>query len=175
VIDLYTKGWLPYTLRWTFRVSEINPKGYTLEAKGDFVGRGIWTFEQEGEQVKAVYDWKISAEKPLLQRLSFLMIPIFSANHHWAMARGLESLNLELRRLHTSTPEEQVKIPAPPSATPSAPLKWLAYVLGFRSSAEGKNLVAIFAPLEEFPRNVPSFSTRRRNNGCGGRSARAPT
>lgn len=135
VIDLYTKGWLPYTLRWKFRVSEVNPKGYTLEAIGDFVGRGIWTFEQEGDQVKAVYDWKISAEKPLLKRLSFLMKPIFSANHQWAMARGLESLKLELERRKAVTPEEQAKVPPPPPATPSAPLKWLAYVLGFARSA----------------------------------------
>ena len=24
VVDLYTKGWLPYTLRWQFRVTESN-------------------------------------------------------------------------------------------------------------------------------------------------------
>src|SRR6266496_3091286 len=48
VIDLYTKGWLPYTLRWKFRVSEVRGgHGMTLEASGDFVGRGIWTFEQD--------------------------------------------------------------------------------------------------------------------------------
>lgn len=131
VIDLYTKGWLPYTLRWKFRVSEVNAKGYTLEANGDFVGRGIWTFEQEGDQVKAVYDWKISAEKPLLKRLSFLMKPIFSANHHWAMTRGLESLKIELERRRATSPEELANVPPPPPPTPSAPFKWLAYVLGF--------------------------------------------
>src|SRR5512135_3377092 len=42
VVDLYTKGWLPYTLRWQFRVIESHyPHGFTLEAWGDFVGRGI--------------------------------------------------------------------------------------------------------------------------------------
>jgi hypothetical protein len=42
VIHLYTKGWLPYTLRWSFRVIESQyPYGFTLEAWGDFVGRGI--------------------------------------------------------------------------------------------------------------------------------------
>src|SRR5689334_8529291 len=46
VVDLYTKGWLPYTLRWQFRVSEITPTSLTLQAWGDFVGRGIWTFAQ---------------------------------------------------------------------------------------------------------------------------------
>jgi hypothetical protein len=39
-IDLYTKGWLPYTLRWQFRISEIASNGFTLQAKGDFVGAG---------------------------------------------------------------------------------------------------------------------------------------
>ncbi|MEO8396836.1 MAG: polyketide cyclase, partial [Chloroflexota bacterium] len=104
VIDLYTKGWLPYTLRWRFRVTESRaPYGLTLEAKGDFVGRGIWTFEQDGTWVNITYDWKISAEKPLLRSLSFLMKPIFSANHHWAMRQGETSMKLELDRRHAVT------------------------------------------------------------------------
>src|SRR3712207_4224721 len=48
VVRLYTKGWLPYTLRWQFRVAEIRPDGFVLEASGDFNGRGIWTFAQDG-------------------------------------------------------------------------------------------------------------------------------
>src|ERR1044071_2891396 len=97
VIDLYTKGWLPYTLRWQFRVTELDPgHSVTLEARGDFVGRGIWTFEQEGAWFNITYEWKTRADKPLLQALSFLMKPIFSANHHWAMEKGEESLRLEL-------------------------------------------------------------------------------
>ena len=35
-IGLYTKGWLPYTLRWQFRISEIASDGFTLQAEGDF-------------------------------------------------------------------------------------------------------------------------------------------
>ncbi len=94
VVDLYTKGWLPYTLRWQFRVTEVRDDGFTLIAQGDFEGRGIWTFKQEGPWVNVIYDWKISAEKPLLRYFSFLMKPIFSANHRWAMAKGEESLIL---------------------------------------------------------------------------------
>src|SRR6266545_3954715 len=100
VVDLYTKGWLPYTLRWQFRVSEIASNGFTLQAEGDFVGRGIWTFEQHGDWAIVTYDWKIQADKPLLRRLSFLMKPIFAANHHWAMDQGERSLKLELPRRH---------------------------------------------------------------------------
>ena len=99
VVSLYTKGWLPYTLRWQFRVTESHyPYGFSLEAWGDFIGRGVWTFEQDGRFVNVTYDWRIRAEKKLLQWLSFLLKPIFSANHRWAMSRGEESLKLELAR-----------------------------------------------------------------------------
>src|ERR1044071_4061693 len=118
VVSLYTKGWLPYTLRWEFRVTESNyPHGFSLEAWGDFDGRGIWTLEQDGEVVNVTYDWKLRADKPLLRMLSFLFKPIFSANHHWAMARGEESLKLELARRHARTPEEAARIPLPPGPT----------------------------------------------------------
>jgi hypothetical protein len=118
VVSLFTKGWLPYTLRWQFKVTEVNaPHGFRLDAIGDFIGRGIWTFEQDGDFVNITYDWKISAEKGLLKTFSFIMKPIFSRNHEWAMARGLESLELELRRRHAKTAEERARIPAPPQPT----------------------------------------------------------
>lgn len=118
VISLYTKGWLPYTLRWKFRVLESRyPHGFTLEAWGDFDGRGIWTFEADGDWVNITYDWKIRADKPLLKYLSFIMKPIFSANHVWAMAKGEESLKLELLRRHAKTEAERVQVPLPPPAT----------------------------------------------------------
>lgn len=101
VISLHTKGWLPYTLRWQFRVTENRqPYGFSLEAWGDFTGRGVWTFVQDREWVDITYDWQIRADKPLLKHLSFLLKPLFAANHHWAMQKGRESLELELARRH---------------------------------------------------------------------------
>lgn len=112
VIDLYTKGWLPYTLRWNFTVTESNrPSGFKLVAHGDFEGTGVWHITQVGNLVEATYDWRISAEKPLLRYGSFILRPLFAANHRWAMARGQESLDLELRRRRGET------APAPPGAT----------------------------------------------------------
>ncbi len=118
VISLFTKGWLPYTLRWQFRVTKNRrPYGFSLEAWGDFVGRGVWTFTQDREWVNITYDWRIAAEKPLLRTLSFLMKPIFSANHQWAMKKGEESLKLELQRRHAKTDGERTAVPPPPKAT----------------------------------------------------------
>ena len=106
VIDLYTKGWLPYTLRWNFTVTESK-----RVAHGDFEGTGIWTLRQDGDYADATYDWRISAEKPLLRYGSFVFRPLFAANHRWAMARGFESLLLELRRRRGES------VPAPPRPT----------------------------------------------------------
>lgn len=116
-VSLYTKGWLPYTLRWQFRVTESNyPHGFALQAWGDFVGRGEWALAQDGDWVDVTYDWRLSAEKPLLRRLSLFMRPIFEANHLWAMARGEESLRLELTR-RAATDHQRALLPNPPGPT----------------------------------------------------------
>lgn len=105
VVALHTRGWLPYTLRWQFRLTDVRPDGYTIDARGDFVGRGIWTFEQRGSSkrpwVLLAYDWQIRADKPLLRRLSPLLRPLFAWNHRWAMRQGERSLRRELARRRT--------------------------------------------------------------------------
>ncbi len=132
-ISLYTKGYLPYTLRWDFRYAEVELGHVLIEARGDFVGRGIWTFTQDGEWVDITYDWKISAEKPFLKTWSFALKPFFKANHFWAMRQGEESLRLELARRHAKTDQERAMIPVPPAATSTstAPLAVLRSSLGF--------------------------------------------
>ncbi|MDX1941713.1 MAG: polyketide cyclase [Saprospiraceae bacterium] len=119
-VALYTKGWLPYTLKWQFVVTQTHfPNGFALEAAGDFVGRGVWHFQAipNTHLCEITYDWRISAEKPLLKYLSFIFKPLFAANHHWAMRQGLKSLKLELLRRHAKTKEELNKIPRPPQPT----------------------------------------------------------
>jgi hypothetical protein len=96
---LHTKGWLPYTLRWTLTPSEpVTHQGFALTASGDLNGTGRWTFSQEGAETVITYHWQVTVGKPLLRRLSWLLKPVFAANHRWAMARGEESLVRELAR-----------------------------------------------------------------------------
>jgi hypothetical protein len=117
-IALLTKEWLPYTLRWMLSVTEpITATGYALTAVGDLVGAGCWTFRQDGPQVVITYHWRVSASKPLLRRLTWLLRPVFAANHRWAMARGEESLRLELRRRRATSEAERSRVPLPPPAT----------------------------------------------------------
>ena len=118
VVDLYTKGWLPYTLRWTLTVTEpITETGFALTARGDLNGSGRWTFRQDGPETVITYHWRVSAAKKLLRRLSWLLKPAFAANHRWAMAQGEESLKLELRRRRAADDVSRQDIPAPPGPT----------------------------------------------------------
>jgi hypothetical protein len=129
-VRLHTKAWLPYTLRWEFEVVESRyPHGYTLVASGDFDGSGVWTFEQDGPFVDIAYDWRIRAEKPLLRNLSFLLRPVFEANHRWAMARGEESLRLELARRRASSEALRARVPAPPGPVTYAGVGLLAGIV----------------------------------------------
>ncbi|WP_461165281.1 SRPBCC family protein [Arthrobacter sp. R4-81] len=115
---LHTKGWLPYTLRWTMTPEgPATREGFALSATGDLTGTGRWSFSQDGPETVVTYRWQVSAEKPLLRRLGWLLKPVFSANHRWAMARGEESLTLELRRRRHAEAGTLDDVPPPPAAT----------------------------------------------------------
>ena len=89
--------------------------------------------QDRSDELRAIavshYDWKIRADKPLLRRLSFALKPIFSANHHWAMRKGEESLRLELARRRATTAAERARIPAPPAATTTSSLPLLGGIV----------------------------------------------
>ena len=118
VTDVHTKGWLPYTLRWSLTLTEpVRATGFALSATGDLNGTGRWTFVQEGPEVVITYDWRVDITKPLLRRCTPVLRSAFAANHRWAMARGEESLRLELRRRRATTEAERAAVPPPPGPT----------------------------------------------------------
>jgi len=118
VVRLHTKGFLPYTLRWQFRVIEVAPPGrIVLQPSGDFTGRGEWTLKQDGEWVDIAYDWNVTARKVLLRSLSFILRPVFAANHRWAMRAGENSLLIELARRRAGAPAQDGEAEEPPQPT----------------------------------------------------------
>lgn len=117
-IELFTKGWLPYTLTWRFRVTaNQRPHGSSIAASGDLEGTGEWTLVQEGDFARVSYDWRVRADKPLLRWLSFALKPLFAANHRWAMERGEESLVLELARRRAERGGDVQAVAPPPPPT----------------------------------------------------------
>ena len=96
---MLTRGKLPYRLRWSARIIETRrPTAFTIEATGDFVGRGVWSFDERAKHLDITFDWRLRAEKPLLKSFSFLLKPLFRWNHRWAMTRGEDGLRRELIR-----------------------------------------------------------------------------
>jgi hypothetical protein len=132
-VRVLTKGWLPYTLRWDFRVTESRrPFALAIEAAGDFAGRGVWRFEQSGAWVDLTYDWKIRFGKRGLAIFSPLLAPVFAANHRWAMRRGEESLRIELERRRAAQSGRAFlgERPPRPTTTSPVPLALAAVALG---------------------------------------------
>jgi hypothetical protein len=114
-VEVWAKGWLPYTLRWTYRALEP-PSGnqVRVEVRGELDGRGTWTFREEGPEVVAELLWEVAAHKRLVRALSPVLKPLFESNHYWCMRRGEQSLRLELARRHASGPAERAAVAAPP-------------------------------------------------------------
>jgi len=130
-VRFHTKGWLPYTLLWeSCAIRAERPHMLIIRATGDFDGRGIWQFHQLGEFVEVVFDWKLTADKPLLKHASPLLKPVFEANHRWAMAQGERSLALELRRRRAKSEDELKCIPAPPGPNTTSGLVLAAAGIG---------------------------------------------
>lgn len=99
IYSILSRGKLPYKLRWnSCKTQEDPPHAISLKAIGDLTGRGIWSFEQDGDYVNVRFDWYVNAEKPILKYLSPIMKPIFRSNHYWAMNQGFESLKKELEQ-----------------------------------------------------------------------------
>ncbi|MDQ3870419.1 MAG: polyketide cyclase [Chloroflexota bacterium] len=121
-VEVWAKGWLPYTLRWTYRTLEPPAEDQArVEVRGELDGEGTWTFRQEGAEVVAELLWAVSARKRSIRALSRLLKPVFASNHYWCMRRGERSLQLELARRHASSDAERAAVPAPPG--PAWPLR----------------------------------------------------
>ena len=105
VVDIETKGQLPYTLHWRYEVTEVHyPNGSTLVASGDLDGEGRWQIDQDGKNVSVAYDWQVRANHPFIRRFGWLMRPLFAANHNWTMRDGERGMRRELERLHSAAP-----------------------------------------------------------------------
>ncbi|HEX6538146.1 MAG TPA: SRPBCC family protein [Candidatus Dormibacteraeota bacterium] len=131
-VSIYGKGWLPYTIRWRLTVTrDAGLAGMALRSEGDFVGMGTWAFKQEDDHVIALYDWRVRVAHPLMRRLTWLLRPAFSANHHWAMRQGELSLRRELERRRAGT-DVAASLPPPPQPT----FMWLVRRGGPRRRAE---------------------------------------
>jgi len=78
---------------WRFTVVEVDyPHGSHIVAEGDLAGDGRWTLRQDGPDTAVTYEWNVAANHPFIRRFSWLLRPLFAANHDWTMRQGLTGL-----------------------------------------------------------------------------------
>lgn len=143
IVRMRTKGYLPYVLNWHLRVNEIDrPNSLAFEVWGDFEGTGRWTLVQNDAWCDITFDWQITLKKGFVSHLSALGRPLFISNHRWAMARGEESLRLELARRRAADETARSSIPPPQGPTrlhPAVPVGIAASLAGlFLLSRRGR-------------------------------------
>ena len=99
ILEITTKGALPYELTWRLEILEAErPRLIRLRASGELVGFGEWRLAESGGEVSLTYTWRVRAEHPILRRLEFLLKPIFALNHNWVMGKGEAGMKRELAR-----------------------------------------------------------------------------
>jgi quercetin dioxygenase-like cupin family protein len=88
------KGRLPYHLRTTSRIVELDPpRTVASDVVGDLRGHGRWTITQTGaERTHVRFDWRVFADRPLLKTLTPVLRPALRWNHNWSIARAIEGL-----------------------------------------------------------------------------------
>jgi ribosome-associated toxin RatA of RatAB toxin-antitoxin module len=99
--DQTWKGVLPYRLSFRSRTTAVDYlKSIELEASGDLVGKGKWTFTSAEEIVTVQYNWDVATSQAVLNRLAFALKPILAWNHDEIMCWGAlglaERLNAKL-------------------------------------------------------------------------------
>jgi len=96
-VEVSTKGFLPYLIRWHFTVVEENyPYGSRILAGGDLEGEGRWTLRPIAKGTAVTYEWTVRANYPFIRRFGRFLRPLFAMNHDWTMREGLRGLRREL-------------------------------------------------------------------------------
>jgi uncharacterized protein YndB with AHSA1/START domain len=88
-VDVVTRGFLPYRIRWSLTCLEVDrPHRIHSRLEGDFEGTGTWLLSEDAAGTIAELDFRPDVRKPGVRQLTPVLRPLFSANHRWAMKRG---------------------------------------------------------------------------------------
>src|SRR5882724_3869897 len=91
-------GFLPYTLTIENEVTFIDkPHLIRFDANGDLWGKGEWIFKEVAEGTEVTFDWRVAANKKLIRWFSFLLKPLFKANHAFCVRKAKEGITNDLQ------------------------------------------------------------------------------
>ena len=95
----YTKGLLPHTFQFTAAIEKVQgDSAMRIRTWGDFDGQGDISVTPVNDETHATIRWRVNVHQPYIRWLIYIFKPVFVANHRWAMRRGCEGLQAEIRR-----------------------------------------------------------------------------
>jgi hypothetical protein len=101
-------GFLPYSLIIKNEITFIDrPNRIEFLAIGDLEGKGIWLFKSVAEGTEITFDWRVAANKFIIRWLSFILKPLFKANHVYCVKKAKEGICSDLQQKHN---EQQIFI-----------------------------------------------------------------
>lgn len=90
-------GFLPYVLKIENEVTYIDrPYLIRFTADGDLQGKGVWSFREVEGGTEITFDWRVAANKKIIRWFSFLLKPLFRANHHYCVVKAKEGIEKDL-------------------------------------------------------------------------------
>lgn len=101
IVDNEVRGTLPYSVRFTTEVIQIQPPQLVeVKSSGDAVGNGKWVLERRDDGTAVTYYWDIATSNPVfnfLGKLSFVRAMI-EKNHDYVMDDGFRALKQRVER-----------------------------------------------------------------------------
>jgi uncharacterized protein YndB with AHSA1/START domain len=99
VVRLEGRGFLPLLLRWHAVATHVEPAQRLVNRVwGDFEGDETWVLSGDGGWVDLEHQLNVDFRSAVIRGFGPLGRALLAANHRWSMARGEESMILELRR-----------------------------------------------------------------------------
>lgn len=92
------KSILPYSLSFKLQLTEkIYLRKLAGIASGELEGNGIWLFEHREGITYVQYQWTVITTKYWMNRLAFILKPLFKYNHNIVMEWGAKGLAKKLQ------------------------------------------------------------------------------
>ena len=92
-------GFLPYSLTIENEITFVDrPNRIDFAAFGDLEGKGTWLFKPVAEGTEITFEWRVAANKVMIRALSFLLKPLFRANHVYCIKRAREGIRQDLQQ-----------------------------------------------------------------------------
>jgi uncharacterized protein YndB with AHSA1/START domain len=103
--ELVIRSPFGYRLKIEVETVEASPPNHIKTvSRGELAGTGEWEFRQEGDVTHAIFTWIVETDQPLLNRLEWLLKPVFALSHNLVSGSGHRGLKKLLEKTQQVAP-----------------------------------------------------------------------